>query len=239
MGAKPAGYRCLEYLLSQQDALNIKVTGIGTKARKEYGAGNDVSELALTHNIPLFSNPEDIPECDIIYSVQYHAILKADAIRKARQIAVNLHMAPLPEYRGCNQYSFAIMDGLDYFGTTVHVLDEGIDSGDILYEQRFGIKSGIWVGELYKQTLEATVSLFQSSLAGIVHHEYLRVPQASLVAERGSALYYRKDIERLKQVDLSASRDHIERQIRATAMPGFEPPYCIVGTKKLYLQPSV
>src|SRR6187549_480960 len=102
LGSKPIGYECLSYLLSQKEALHIEIAGILTRARKEFGDGHDLTELAAAHNIPVLNSLDDLPECDIIYSVQYHQLLKAEHINKARQIAVNLHMAPLPEYRGAN-----------------------------------------------------------------------------------------------------------------------------------------
>ncbi|MBK8684503.1 MAG: hypothetical protein IPN26_05660 [Bacteroidetes bacterium] len=72
---------------------------------------------------------------DFLISVQYHQILNERHIQKARTLAINLHMAPLPEYRGCNQFSFAILDQYPEFGTTLHVMDERIDHGDILFEK--------------------------------------------------------------------------------------------------------
>lgn len=38
-------------------------------------------------------------EFDILFSVQYHAILTQEQIECAKEIAFNLHLAPLPEYR--------------------------------------------------------------------------------------------------------------------------------------------
>ncbi|GAG97315.1 unnamed protein product, partial [marine sediment metagenome] len=42
-----------------------------------------------------------LEDCDVLFSVQYDKILTKEQISKAKRIAVNLHMAPLPEYRGC------------------------------------------------------------------------------------------------------------------------------------------
>ena len=45
---------------------------------------------------------------------------------------------------------------------------------------------------------------------------------------------YRKEIEKIKKVDLNWSKDRIERHIRATYMTGFEPPYMIINNQKVY-----
>ena len=58
--------------------------------------------------------------------------------------------------------------------------------------------------------------------------------QKDLIPSRGTSIHYRNEIHALKQIDLSLSKEEIEKRIRATAMPGFEPPFCIVNDEKLY-----
>jgi methionyl-tRNA formyltransferase len=126
LGSKPIGYHCLQFLLEHQHELNIEVTGLCTRLRSEFGGDNDLSQLAKQYNVRVLPSLNDIPECDIIYSVQHHELLRSQHISKARKIAVNLHLAPLPEYRGCNQFSFAIMDDAKEFGATIHEIDTGL-----------------------------------------------------------------------------------------------------------------
>ncbi len=236
LGSKPIGYECLAYLISQTKTLGIDISGVLTHVRKEFGDGFDLQALAAENNIPLLNNLEEMPECDIIYSVQYHEILKQEHIDKAGQIAVNLHMAPLPEYRGSNQFSFAIIDGKNEFGTTIHRIDTRIDHGDILFQKRFPIPDGCWVGDLYQLTFNASLNLFKQTLSHIVSGQYQTVPQASLVGKFGSSLHYRNEMATLKVIDLDWDSEKIERHIRATSMPGFEPPYCIIDGEKVYFR---
>ena len=239
LGSKPIGYECLSYLISNQQQLNVKVIGLLTHARKEFGNSHDLAALAASHNIPVLDSLADIPECDIIYSVQHHEILKEEHIGKAAQVAVNLHMAPLPEYRGSNQFSFAIVEGKTEFGTTIHRIDTRIDHGDILFQKRFPIPDGCWVHDLYQLTYNASVKLFSQTLKHIVEGNYKPVPQQSLVAKYGTSLHMRSEAAALKAIDLNWSKEKMERHIRATSMPGFEPPYCIIGGQKIHftLQP--
>lgn len=234
LGSKPIGYRCLEYLLRVREDLNISVIGVLTQARKEFDPDQDLAALASQHGIPVLSSLDDLPECDILYSVQYHRILTEAHIQKARDVAVNLHMAPLPEYRGCNQFSFAIAEDRKEFGATLHVIDTRIDHGDIIAEKRFAIPEDCWVNELYDLTFDASLALFRESLNGLVSGNYSRTPQSSLIERRGTAIHYRKDIDMLKQIDLAWPADRIGRHIRATSMPGFDPPYAMLGNTRIY-----
>jgi methionyl-tRNA formyltransferase len=238
LGSKPIGYECFAYLISQKDTLGVEIAGLITHARKEFGTAHDLNTLANEHAIPIIDSLEELPGCDILYSVQYHEVLKEGHIQKAREIAVNLHMAPLPEYRGANQFSFAILEEKKEFGTTIHKIDSRIDHGDILFQKRFPIPEHCWVNELYDLTYNASLRLFQQTLAHLVTGNYKPVPQDALVAKFGTSLHYRKEMAALKQIDLNWTKEKIERHIRATSMPGFEPPYTIINGEKIHFNRS-
>ena len=78
LGSKPVGYACFAHLLSMQDALNIAVIGVLTNTRKEFGEGHDLNALARENNIPVIADLDDMPACDILYSVQYNKLLKPE-----------------------------------------------------------------------------------------------------------------------------------------------------------------
>lgn len=234
LGSKPIGFECFAYLLSVKEALDIEICGILTNVRKEFGGAHDLNALAAEYNIPVIADVADIPECDILYSVQYNKILKQEQIDKAAQLAVNLHMAPLPEYRGSNQFSFAIIDQKKEFGTTLHIMDSRIDHGDVLFQKRFAIPDNCWVSDLYELTFGASLALFKETLADIVNGNYTATPQSELEAQYGTSLHYRDEINELKCIDINWDREKINRYIRATSMPGFEPPYYMEDGKKMY-----
>lgn len=236
LGSKPIGYQCLHYLLQHQQALNMEVIGLRTHLRKEFGDGNDLTALAHEYAIPLIASLDEIPECDIIYSVQHHELLKKPHIEKATKIAVNLHLAPLPEYRGCNQFSFAIMDEMKEFGVSLHEIDTRIDHGALLFEERFSIPPHCWVNDLYELTFAAALHLFQSSVKNLIEGTYTKTPQSDLLKTRKENLHFRNEIQQLKEIDLNQPAAVIEKTLRATYMPGFEPPYAFVGNKKVYFK---
>lgn len=241
LGSKPIGYRCLEYLLKHQTELGAEVVGVLSNDNARFDASLSVRSLAKSNNVHFYENLDDILELtdvDFILSVQYHLILKEPHIRVAKEMAINLHMAPLPDYRGCNQFSFAIYNGAREFGTTLHRLEPGIDNGDIIAERRFAMTGSELVNELYQTTFEESIKLFEENIADILSGNVKLTPQSSLIEERGSHLYYRKQIAELKTIDLNDGADEIVRKVRATAMPGFEPPFALVDGKKYYLIPE-
>ena len=232
LGAKDIGYECLKRLYSFQKNFDFKIIGVLTNQR-----GKDIINFCNEHSVNVHNSLEDllkIDDFDIGISVQYHKILKKKHIDKAKKIFVNLHMAPLPEYRGCNQFSFAIINNDEIFGTTIHRLEEGIDSGDILFEKRFKIPNSCWVEDLYKITLKHSISLFENSLPKIINGNYILIPQKTLIGKRKSELHFRREINEIKKISLDWSESKIKRYIRATHMPGFEPPFIELGNQKLF-----
>jgi methionyl-tRNA formyltransferase len=238
LGTKKIGYACFQYLIQQSDALNIEIIGLFTKENTTLGNGISLTNLAIQNAITDYHSLDSLPECDILYSVQYHEILKQKHIDKAKIIALNLHMAPLPEYRGCNQFSFAIIDNKKEFGTTIHQMQTGIDDGDMLFEKRFAIPENCWVNDLYELTYKHTLSLFQETLKDIISSKYELKPQSLFIESRGTSMHYRNEMDALKIIDTTWDEEIKHRYIRATSMPGFEMPYSIVDGEKLYYDTS-
>ena len=173
-----------------------------------------------------------MPKVDIVISVQYHQILKRIHLQKASQLNVNLHMAPLPEYRGCNQFSFAIINGDAEFGTSLHLIDEGIDSGPLIAEKRFKIPEYCFVDQLYELTFKESFSLFENTLPALITGGFKTIPQNKIQKQR-SEIHYRREIEEIKQIDSNWTKEKILSHVRATAMPGFSPPLMKVGNKTI------
>ncbi len=237
LGAKTIGLECLKILDAGQEKGGYRIMALFTDLTRNREANLKLIEFAEQRNIEIYEKIDSIltlPEFDYIVSIQYHKILNAAHIGRARKLAVNLHMAPLPEYRGCNQFSFAIVDGKKEFGTTLHKMEDGIDNGDIIAESRFAIPENCFVKELHELTYAKSVELFDRHILRILNDDYTLTPQETLVPVRGTRTIYRKDINKLKEINLDWDREKIERHLRACLMPGFEPPFFLLNNKKIH-----
>lgn len=234
LGGKSIGAFCLKHLIENAERYNIELVAVLSKKNKSLDAAETVLSIAQEFDITILDTVADIETCDYIISVQYHEILKQQHLDKAQTLAVNLHMAPLPEYRGCNQFSYAIIDGKMEFGTTLHKMTAGIDDGDIIAEKRFPIAKDIWVEELYEKTLVASQELFEENIGNIFDGNFELISQASLLDKRGTSFHLRNEIKTLKIIDEDWSDVKKELFVRATFKEGFEKPHSIVDGKKKY-----
>lgn len=97
-------------------------------------------------------------EPDLVLSVRFSLIFKPDLIDRVPLGIVNVHPGPLPGYRGLFAPFWQILHGERQLGCTVHIIDPGIDTGDIIGIARVPFqpdRSLIWhAAQLYPAGLE-------------------------------------------------------------------------------------
>jgi len=76
---------------------------------------------------------------DIILSILGNQIFKKNLISIPRFGVLNLHTSLLPSYRGLLPTFWVLLNDEEYTGVTVHLIDEGIDTGDIICQKKIKI----------------------------------------------------------------------------------------------------
>jgi methionyl-tRNA formyltransferase len=91
-------------------------------------------------NSPEFIQKTISYDCDLFVSMSFNQIFKRGIINVPRLGTINCHAGKLPFYRGRNILNWALINDEKEFGITVHYIDEGIDTGDILKQRCFKIQ---------------------------------------------------------------------------------------------------
>ena len=97
---------------------------------------------------------------DLIVVVAYGQILPKSILKIPKYGAVNVHASLLPKYRGAAPIAWAILKGEKVTGVTTMVMDEGMDTGDILLQGEIPIGD-----EETCETLHDRLASFGSSIA--------------------------------------------------------------------------
>jgi methionyl-tRNA formyltransferase len=125
-----------------------------------------LSEWSAANNIPTVESghfrdvPDDI-QIDLAMSVFYGKIIKKPFIDRCGHI-INLHNGPLPKYRGVRPINWALKNGEDHHGVTIHHITPGIDDGPILGRLTYPVYPEIEeVEDVYKKALEYGWALFK------------------------------------------------------------------------------
>jgi hypothetical protein len=97
---------------------------------------------------------------DLVISSGYHQRLPVAFVNAYHDRIINLHAARLPWGRGIGTTLFAAL--LDYpFGVSVHLIDAGLDTGDLLCEQNLTSLEGHTLRSVYECLIQETNSLFE------------------------------------------------------------------------------
>lgn len=87
-----------------------------------------------------FINIVEKYDCNLFVSMSFNQIFKSEIINMPKYRTINCHAGKLPFYRGRNILNWALINDEKEFGITVHYIDEGIDTGDIILQKSFQIK---------------------------------------------------------------------------------------------------
>jgi phosphoribosylglycinamide formyltransferase 1 len=79
---------------------------------------------------------------DLVILTGYMRILSPDFVRHFRNRILNIHPALLPSFRGMDAFSQALEYGVKWTGTSVHVVDEDVDHGPIVYQLPVPVREG-------------------------------------------------------------------------------------------------
>jgi len=77
--------------------------------------------------------------CDLFVSMSFNQIFKKKILAIPRMGTINCHAGKLPFYRGRNVLNWVLINDEKEFGITVHFIDEGIDTGDIILQKTYPI----------------------------------------------------------------------------------------------------
>tara|TARA_R110001583_G_C5658661_1_gene409449 strand:- start:2908 stop:3534 length:627 start_codon:yes stop_codon:yes gene_type:complete len=125
-----------------------------------------LSDWAKLNDIPVIPSGdyEDIDseiQIDLAMSVFYGRIIKKPFIDRCESI-INLHNAPLPQYRGVRPINWALFNEETEHGVTIHKIHEGIDDGDILGKVTYPLYPEVEeVEDVYQKALDYGWLLFK------------------------------------------------------------------------------
>lgn len=118
--------------------------------------------------------------CDLFVSMSFNQIFKPKITNLPLFGTINCHAGKLPFYRGRNILNWALINDEKEFGITVHFIDEGIDTGDIILQNILPIREE----DTYKTLLEIAyiecANTLYSAIKQIQKKEYIRLKQESI-----------------------------------------------------------
>ena len=132
---------------------------------------------------------------DIVFlSLEYDRLIKPELFQSAR--LYNIHFSLLPEYKGMYTSLWPILHNKDYSGVTLHEIDKGIDTGNIIEQIKFSIL-GFTSYELYRTYLKFGTKLVCKNFMKLINNEYNSNDQSIL-----NSTYFSKSSFNFNEIEI-------------------------------------
>lgn len=173
-------YPTLKQLL---DLKLYNIVGIVTSKYKSESIGHTITDLAVENNIPYITiyNDEELKTEQVrqwlieknadIFCVISFKYLPKSILEIPRITSFNIHASLLPFLRGAAPIHWAIRYGFKYTGLTSFVLDEKIDTGEIITNLRMPINGDDNYGTLFKRLSYACIGLTVETISLLYNHD--------------------------------------------------------------------
>ncbi len=175
-------------------------------------------------------------------SCRFSKIIKKEIISKFEFGVLNLHGGLLPEFAGLYSVNHTILCDSKIAGGTIHFVDEGIDTGDIIKRCEFKVEEEDTAYTLFQKTQKVLYENLKEILIKIDNEEeIMRKKISELVKEGYLNRYFNKNsLVGMKEIKIEElnSREGLLR-IRAFDFPGYEPAYIKINDKKIYLRTKI
>jgi methionyl-tRNA formyltransferase len=222
MGSPEFAVATLDALVSAPD---IDLVRVVTQPDRPSGRGKKmvptaVKAYALERGIPVEAMTREgyadvvagiaALEPDFIVVASFGVILRRDLLDIPKFGCVNLHASLLPKYRGMSPIQTAILAGEERTGCTTMMMDEGVDTGDMLLAESIEIAAEDTAGSLERKLAELGAPLVVETLRGLREGRITPRPQ-----DHDGATHTKRIKKEHGAIDWNETAETISRQVRA------------------------
>jgi methionyl-tRNA formyltransferase len=200
------------------------VIAVVTQPDKPKGRGKEiqmppVKETALKYGIPVLQPARAREESfiqqirdlnpDVCVVIAFGQILTKEFLDIPRYGCVNIHASLLPKYRGASPIQWSVINGDSETGITTMLMNEGMDTGDMLEKLTVTLDPKETGGSLFDRLSMMGGDLILSTLAKLEAGTIIRTPQ-----DHSQATYVKKIPKTLGDINWTQPAAQIERLIR-------------------------
>lgn len=220
MGTPDFAVCCLQKLIDEKhDVCAVFSQPDKPVGRKQILTPPPVKSLALENNIPVYQ-PVTMKDGkaldvineyqpDIIVVVAYGKILPKEILTSAKYGCVNVHASLLPKYRGAAPIQWAVINGDSETGVTIMQMDEGLDTGDMLYVEKTPIGENETSEELFDRLSLIGADALAKTLKNIEEGNIEPVKQP-----KGDFGYAEKITKDISNIDWNKSAQEVHNLVR-------------------------
>lgn len=177
-------------------------------------------KYAIQERIPLYTleQAQQIPDV-LFLSLEFDRLVRVKQFASKR--LYNIHFSALPKYKGVFTSIAPILNGESTSGVTLHTINNGIDTGEIIAQRIFDIGIQSCARDLYFKYLEEGLMLFKAEFERLLQGDFGTRKQSPLQ----SSYFSRTDID-VKNIviNLKKTSFEIHNQLRAFIFKEYQLP---------------
>ncbi|WP_170953645.1 formyltransferase family protein [Synechococcus sp. UW179A] len=180
-----------------------------------------LARFAGEFSIPIVTLEEAQKINNLVFiSLEFDRIIRPAQF--ASQRLYNIHFSELPAYKGMYTSALPLLHGCERSGVTLHEIDPGIDTGNIVAQKKFDINNNWNCRELYFAYMSHGFTLFCGNFDKLVaNHPVASIPQPSI----GSTYFSKNSINyRDIVIDTKDTAFGIVRQLKAFSFREYQVP---------------
>lgn len=132
---------------------------------------------------------------DLLVSYNYRYLITKNVLDLLQNRAINLHISLLPWNRGAHPNLWSFLERTP-IGVTIHIIDSGIDTGDVLLQKE------VYIDET-KETLSSSYMILHKEIQELFISNWINIKNFNIDPKpqqsRGS-IHYIKDFEKIKHI---------------------------------------
>jgi methionyl-tRNA formyltransferase len=176
---------------------------------------------------------------DFIVCVHFPVLIRRPVLEVARSGVLNLHPAYLPYNRGWHTPSWAILEGTPA-GASLHFMSEGLDSGDVVYQEQIAVDPADTAHTLYMKLKALELRVFAEGWRRLCEGRATRQAQP----ERDATFHRRRDLFEpgVQQIDLESvvrASDLLRRLRALTTSRLDEAAYFVANDRRYRVQVTI
>ena len=163
----------IKFIVPRNDTKDETLLNFSIKYNIEYFKLDNVNSETSINKIISY-------DCDVLVSMSFNQIFRKDIINLTPIGIINCHAGKLPFYRGRNILNWVLINDDKEFGISVHFVDEGIDTGDIISQKTFPITDLDSYKTLLNTSYSACANILYESLVQIAENNFERIIQKTI-----------------------------------------------------------
>ena len=220
MGTPDFAVKSLEQIIKDgHNVLAVYTKADAPKGRKMVLTPSDVKVCALEHNLTVYTPNSFKDEAeverlkalapDLIVVVAYGKLLPKAVLDIPKYGCVNVHGSILPKWRGAAPIQWTVLSGDEYGGVTTMYMNEGLDTGDIIFTREVKVGENETSGELFDRLCVDGAELLSETIKAIEDGIAPRIPQNNDEATYASMLS-----KELSEIDFTKPAKEVHNKVR-------------------------